>query len=279
METMYKERFEQKKDELHDLYMQLYGNDAMFAELCEHLYAFYKERSEKLKTLDKKREADPNWYRKNDMLGMMFYIDNFAGNMKGVESKLDYLEKNNVNYIHLMPFLDTPEGRSDGGYAVSDFRKVQEKLGTMEDLEHLTAEMKDLQSENEALKSRAAKDALGDVMNQIEDVKGVKLLATSVSGVDMNGLRDLGDQLKDKIGEGVVVIASDCDGKVNLIAMATDAAMKQGAHAGNLIKAIAGNVGGGGGGRPNMAQAGGKNPAGIPDAIAQAKTALENMLK
>ena len=138
-----------------------------------------------------------------------------------------------------------------------------------ERLEHLTAEMKELQSENEALKSRAAKDALGDVMNQIEDVKGVKLLATSVSGVDMNGLRDLGDQLKDKIGEGVVVIASDCDGKVNLIAMATDAAMK----------AIAGNVGGGGGGRPNMAQAGGKNPAGIPDAIAQAKTALENMLK
>ena len=138
METMYKERFEQKKDELHDLYMQLYGNDAMFAELCDHLYAFYKERSEKLKTLDKKREADPNWYKKNDMLGMMFYIDNFAGNMKGVQGKLDYLEKNNVNYIHLMPFLDTPKGRSDGGYAVADFRKVQENLGSMEDLENLT---------------------------------------------------------------------------------------------------------------------------------------------
>lgn len=138
METIYKERFEQKKDELHDLYMQLYGNDAMFAELCEHLYSFYKERSEKLKTLDKKREADPNWYRKNDMLGMMFYIDNFAGNMKGVQGKLDYLEKNNVNYIHLMPFLDTPKGRSDGGYAVADFRKVQENLGSMEDLENLT---------------------------------------------------------------------------------------------------------------------------------------------
>ena len=138
METIYKERFEQKKDELHDLYMQLYGNDAMFAELCDHLYAFYKERSEKLKTLDKKREADPNWYKKNDMLGMMFYIDNFAGNMKGVQGKLDYLEKNNVNYIHLMPFLDTPKGRSDGGYAVADFRKVQENLGSMEDLENLT---------------------------------------------------------------------------------------------------------------------------------------------
>ena len=145
-------------------------------------------------------------------------------------------------------------------------------------LEHLTAELKALQSENESLKSKAAKDALGDVMNQVKEIKGVKLLATSVSGVDMNGLRDLGDQLKDKLGEGVVVIASENDGKVNLIAMATDEAMKQGAHAGNLIKAIAGKVGGGGGGRPNMAQAGGKNPAGIPDAIAEVATALEGML-
>ena len=134
METIYKERFEQKKDELHDLYMQLYGNDAMFAELCEHLYAFYKERSEKLKTLDKKREADPNWYKKNDMLGMMFYIDNFAGNIKGVSAKLPYLKECNVNCLHLMPFLDTPKGRSDGGYAVADFRKVRPDLGTMEDL-------------------------------------------------------------------------------------------------------------------------------------------------
>jgi alanyl-tRNA synthetase len=148
----------------------------------------------------------------------------------------------------------------------------------VERLEKLTAEMKALQSENESLKSKAAKDALGDVMDQVVEVKGVKLLATSVSGVDMNGLRDLGDQLKTKLGEGVVVLASDCDGKVNLIAMATDGAQKAGAHAGNLIKAIAGKVGGGGGGRPNMAQAGGKNPAGIPDAIAEAKTALEGML-
>ena len=146
-------------------------------------------------------------------------------------------------------------------------------------LEHLMAELKALQSENESLKSKAAKDALGDVMNQVAEVKGVKLLATSVDGVDMNGLRDLGDQLKEKLGDGVVVIASSCDGKVNLIAMATDNAMAAGAHAGNLIKAIASKVGGGGGGRPNMAQAGGKNPAGIPDAIAEAKTALEGMLK
>ena len=146
-------------------------------------------------------------------------------------------------------------------------------------LEHLMAELKALQSENESLKSKAAKDALGDVMDQVVEVKGVKLLATSVDGVDMNGLRDLGDQLKEKLGDGVVVIASSCDGKVNLIAMATDNAMAAGAHAGNLIKAIASKVGGGGGGRPNMAQAGGKNPAGIPDAIAEAKTALEGMLK
>ena len=146
-------------------------------------------------------------------------------------------------------------------------------------LEHLMAELKALQSENESLKSKAAKDALGDVMDQVAEVKGVKLLATSVDGVDMNGLRDLGDQLKEKLGDGVVVIASSCDGKVNLIAMATDSAMAAGAHAGNLIKAIASKVGGGGGGRPNMAQAGGKNPAGIPDAIAEAKTALEGMLK
>lgn len=143
---------------------------------------------------------------------------------------------------------------------------------------HLMAELKALQSENESLKSKAAKDALGDVMNQVKDVKGTKLLASKVSGVDMNGLRDLGDQLKEKLGEGVVVLASDKDGKVNLIAMATDGAMAAGAHAGNLIKSIAGLVGGGGGGRPNMAQAGGKNPAGIDAAVEEAAKALEGQL-
>ena len=146
-------------------------------------------------------------------------------------------------------------------------------------LEGLMVELKALQSENESLKSKMAQDALGDVMNQVKEVKGVKLLATSVKDVDMNGLRDLGDQLKDKIGEGVVLIASDNDGKVNLIAMATDAAMKAGAHAGNLIKGVAKLVGGGGGGRPNMAQAGGKNPAGIPDALKEAENVLADLLK
>ena len=144
---------------------------------------------------------------------------------------------------------------------------------------HLMAELKALQSENESLKSKAAKDALGDVMDKVTEIKGVKLLAAKVSGVDMNGLRDLGDQLKAKLGEGVVVLASDLDGKVNLIAMATDGAQTDGAHAGNLIKGIAGLVGGGGGGRPNMAQAGGKNPAGIDAAIAEAAKVLEGQLR
>lgn len=137
-QKIFADRMAKKVDELRWLYMELYGNDSMFAELCDQLWAFYQERTDALKNLDLKREADPGWYKKNDMLGMMFYIDNFAGNMKGVESKIDYLEKNNVNYIHLMPFLETPKGRSDGGYAVADFRKVQENLGTMEDLEELT---------------------------------------------------------------------------------------------------------------------------------------------
>ncbi len=139
-------------------------------------------------------------------------------------------------------------------------------------------EIKALKSENESLKSKAAKDAMGDVMDAVEEVCGVKLLATSVPGVDMNGLRDLGDDLKNKLGEGVIVLASDCDGKVNLVVMATESALSKGAHAGNLIKAIAPKVGGGGGGRPNMAQAGGKNPAGIADALTEAKAVLTTQL-
>ncbi len=149
----------------------------------------------------------------------------------------------------------------------------------VEKIEHMMSEIKALQSENEALKSKAAKEALGDVMNQVTEIKGVKLLAAKVDGIDMNGLRDLGDQLKEKLGEGVVVLASNMDGKVNLVAMATDAAMAKGAHAGNLIKGIAALVGGGGGGRPNMAQAGGKNPAGIDKAIEETKTVLEGQIK
>ena len=134
----YENRFQKHFDELRWLYMELYDNGSMFAELCDKMEVFYQERNKTLKAQDKKREAHPDWYKRNDMLGMMFYIDNFAGNMKGVQSKLDYIEQCNVNYIHLMPFLETPQGRSDGGYAVSDFRKVQKELGTMEDLADLT---------------------------------------------------------------------------------------------------------------------------------------------
>ncbi len=148
----------------------------------------------------------------------------------------------------------------------------------VEKAEHLLAENKALHGELESMKSKAAKDALGDVMNQVTEVKGVRLLAAKVSGVDMNGLRDLGDQLKEKLGEGVILLASDLDGKVNLVAMATEDAMKKGAHAGNLIKGIAALVGGGGGGRPNMAQAGGKNPGGIEAAIAEAEKVLDGQI-
>ncbi len=136
---IYEKRLERHHDELRWLYMELYGNSSMFAELCDNMEQFYLERSRTLRTTDEQREKRPDWYKQNDMLGMMFYIDNFAGNMKGVEARLEYIERCNVNYIHLMPFLETPKGRSDGGYAVSDFRKVQERLGSMEDLESLTA--------------------------------------------------------------------------------------------------------------------------------------------
>ena len=144
---------------------------------------------------------------------------------------------------------------------------------------HLQAEVKELHSENESLKAKLAQEAVGDVMNQVKEVKGTKLLAVSVADVDMNGLRDLGDQLKEKLGEGVVVLASVNSGKVNLLAMVTDSAMKAGAHAGNLVKGMAAVVGGGGGGRPNMAQAGGKNPEKVPEALEKAAELLEGQLK
>ena len=143
---------------------------------------------------------------------------------------------------------------------------------------HLQKEVKELHSENESLKSKMAQESLGDVMDQVVEVKGVKVLASTVTDVDMNGLRDLGDQLKEKLGEGVVVLASAKDGKVSLLAMATQGAMDKGAHAGNLIKAVAAIVGGGGGGRPNMAQAGGKKPEKIGEAIAKIPEFVEGQL-
>ncbi len=141
----------------------------------------------------------------------------------------------------------------------------------IEKLQHTMTQLKELSSENESLKAKLANESLGDVTSDMIAVGDYHIIATAVDGVDMNGLRDLGDQLKQKVSEGIVVIASANGDKVNLIAMATDGAVKAGAHAGNLIKEIAPLVGGGGGGRPNMAQAGGKNPAGIAVAIEKAK--------
>ncbi len=156
------------------------------------------------------------------------------------------------------------------------------KCGPTDILDRITrlqAEVREMHSENESLKSRLAQDSLGDVMDQVAEIKGVKVLATAVKDVDMNGLRDLGDQLREKLGEGVVVLASVNGGKVNLMAMATDGAMKRGAHAGNLIKAVAKIVGGGGGGRPNMAQAGGKIPEKVDEAIQAVAGVVEEQLK
>ncbi len=136
-ETLFQARLARHLDELRWLYMELYGNGDMFAELCGQLYQFASDRSEALKKRDLEREADPEWYKSNELTGMMLYIDNFAGNLNGVREKLPYIEKAGVNLIHLMPFLDTVPGRSDGGYAVADFRAVRPDLGAMEDLEKL----------------------------------------------------------------------------------------------------------------------------------------------
>ncbi len=159
--------------------------------------------------------------------------------------------------------------RSAARAAKSVPSQLLKKIQSMQD------EIKSLQSENEKLKAKLANEAAGNADSQIQEINGIKLLAMAVPDVDMNGLRNLGDQMKEKVGDGVVVLASSTGGKVSLLAMVTDGAMEKGAHAGNLIKEIASLVGGGGGGRPNMAQAGGKNPAGIPDAIAKAAEVVQ----
>ena len=151
--------------------------------------------------------------------------------------------------------------------------------GIAEKVAHLQTELKTVKSELDSMKAKQAQGAIGNAENEAVDVKGVKLIAKQIAGVDMNGLRDLGDSLKAKIAPGVVVLMSEADGKVNLIVMATDDAVKMGAHAGNLVKAIAPKVGGGGGGRPNMAQAGGKNPAGIADALKAAEEELATQIQ
>lgn len=138
-EVIFERRMQKHGDELKWLYTEMYQNDAMFGELCGQLYSFYMNRDEALHLRDLEREENPEWFRSRDMLGMMLYIDNFGGSIQGVKDRLDYLQDCNVSLVHLMPFLDSPEGRSDGGYAVADFRKVKPELGTMEDLADFTA--------------------------------------------------------------------------------------------------------------------------------------------
>lgn len=150
--------------------------------------------------------------------------------------------------------------------------KLVQKIGTM------LEEIKQLHGENQKLKDKLAKEALGDIQEQVMEIKGVPVLLQQVADVDMNGLRNLGDQMKEKLKEGVILLVSTLEGKVNIVAMATETAVKKGAHAGNLIKEIAPLVGGGGGGRPNMAQAGGKNPAGVEELLIRAKEILEHQL-
>ena len=137
----YIKRFEERYDELKWLYCELYNNNMeAFDWLCDSLYGYYQERNADLKKLDRSRVKNPDWYKQNDLLGMMMYTNAFAGTLKGVKEKLPYVKSCGVNYLHFMPLLESPKGRDDGGYAVADFRKVKPELGTMEDLEDLTAE-------------------------------------------------------------------------------------------------------------------------------------------
>ena len=135
--TDFDRRLAEHYDELKWLYMELYHNENAFNYFLEMLRKCWEELKKPLRDQDAKREADPDWYRRRELLGMMLYVNAFAGNLKGVKKKLGYIQECGVNYLHLMPLLESPKGRSDGGYAVSDFRTVQPELGTMEDLEDL----------------------------------------------------------------------------------------------------------------------------------------------
>ena len=137
MANVFQRRLAHHYDELKWLYIELYRDEGAFRYFTEMLERCWKGRKKALRDQDARREGDPGWYRRRDLLGMMLYVDAFAGNLRGVKDRLPYLEECGVNYLHLMPLLASPKGRSDGGYAVSDFRSVQPELGTMDDLEAL----------------------------------------------------------------------------------------------------------------------------------------------
>ena len=135
--TEFHNRLYRRLDELKWLYMELYRDEEAFDYFVKMLQSCWSQRKQPLREQDTRREGDPGWYRRRDLLGMMLYVDAFAGNLEGVKKNLKYVKECGVNYLHLMPLLQSPRGRSDGGYAVSDFRSVQPELGTMEDLESL----------------------------------------------------------------------------------------------------------------------------------------------
>ena len=138
METIFSQRMEPRHEELKQLYDEIYPGDAeAFAYFCGMLKKCLYNRKASLQILDAQRLAEPEWFRSNKLMGMMLYVNAFAGNLRGVQKKLPYLSECGVNYLHLMPLLESPKDRSDGGYAVSNFRRVQPELGTMEDLETL----------------------------------------------------------------------------------------------------------------------------------------------
>ncbi len=140
-DPVYAKRFACREQELKELFFQLYHNDeAAYASFADMLYRSFRERPAPLRELDRQREDNPAWYKGHDLVGMLMYVKAFAGTLRGVREKLDYVQESGVNYLHLMPLLESPEGRSDGGYAVSDFRKVQPELGTMEDLAALAGD-------------------------------------------------------------------------------------------------------------------------------------------
>ena len=138
MNPVFCRRMAERYEELKSLYSGLYHNDlAAFDYFCGMLERSFNSRKASLRALDAKRLDDPDWFRSNKLMGMMLYVSAFAGNLRGVRKKLPYFEECGVNYLHLMPLLESPRDRSDGGYAVADFRKVQPELGTMDDLESL----------------------------------------------------------------------------------------------------------------------------------------------
>ena len=141
-ESLFDTRLKKSEPELHELYRSLYGDTPEYEALLSRMRERYEARSEELKELDIRREADPDWYRSPQMLGMTMYPQLFAGGLKGLIRHLDYLSEQKITYLHLMPLLKMPHPQNDGGYAVEDFKTVDPTIGTNEELEALTAELR-----------------------------------------------------------------------------------------------------------------------------------------